>query len=152
MVALSTFPVLCSLDHYILPELFHLLKLKLQLLNSNSSPHLTPQVTFILLFCAMNLPILGRWKRKLSFAFQGDGLIPKVALNEQRGGCIGTNTTAGFALPAPSDPTSPSWAAKTIGASSLELTTILKRLEVTQEDPPWSALPTTALYLRTTVK
>lgn len=68
------------------------------------------------------------------------------------GGRTGSNTTAGFALPAPSDPTAPSWAAKTVGASSLELTTTPKRLKVIREDPPWSVLPAAALYLRTTVK
>lgn len=51
MVALSIFTVLCNLYCYILPQLLHLLEVKRQLLNSNSSPHLTPQVTFILLFC-----------------------------------------------------------------------------------------------------
>ena len=67
MVALSTFTVLCNLYHYILPKLFHFLKLKLQLLNSNSSsPHLTPPVTFILPFCVYESAILGRWKCRLS--------------------------------------------------------------------------------------
>lgn len=98
----------------------------------------------------MNLPLLGRWRRRPSFVFQGDGLTPKVAPSEWRGGRIGTNTTAAFALPAPSDPASASWAAT--GAGSLELTTIPKRLKVIREDPPWSVLRAAALYLRTTVK